>query len=280
MIFDKKWWILIKKESENLDFTGLEITRDYYNNRREFMENKRNKRFIFLGLVVVVIALLIFWNKIGIIKETDSNIEKSEAYDKVIKILHDYDQNIENFATIAVCVDSRLLNDVDSKGDQSWKFILYDSSKNLMEEIEQSVYVASVDLSGKVEYVGQGQILNSLLKTNIEQNGKTIKVESSNSFALPNLTQMYLFRSNSTRYFNRVDCIEKDEIERIEVYDINLSNKSKMLEKTVSVKNNYFLLDMIADGNSYEWTQEKGWINKKSGKEVQVDTYTWEVLEK
>ena len=280
MIFDKKWWILIKKESENLDFTGLEITRDYYNNRREFMENKRNKRFIFLGLVVVVIALLIFCNKIGIIKETDSNIEKSEAYDKVIKILHDYDQNIENFATIAVCVDSRLLNDVDSKGDQSWKFILYDSSKNLMEEIEQSVYVASVDLSGKVEYVGQGQILNSLLKTNIEQNGKTIKVESSNSFALPNLTQMYLFRSNSTRYFNRVDCIEKDEIERIEVYDINLSNKSKMLEKTVSVKNNYFLLDMIADGNSYEWTQEKGWINKKSGKEVQVDTYTWEVLEK
>jgi len=280
VIFDKKWWILIKKESENLDFTGLEITRDYYNNRREFMENKRNKRFIFLGLVVVVIALLIFWNKIGIIKETDSNIEKSEAYDKVIKILHDYDQNIENFATIAVCVDSRLLNDVDSKGDQSWKFILYDSSKNLMEEIEQSVYVASVDLSGKVEYVGQGQILNSLLKTNIEQNGKTIKVESSNSFALPNLTQMYLFRSNSTRYFNRVDCIEKDEIERIEVYDINLSNKSKMLEKTVSVKNNYFLLDMIADGNSYEWTQEKGWINKKSGKEVQVDTYTWEVLEK
>ena len=280
MIFDKKWWILIKKESENLDFTGLEITRDYYNNRREFMENKRNKRFIFLGLVVVVIAILIFWNKIGIIKETDSNIEKSEAYDKVIKILHDYDQNIENFATIAVCVDSRLLNDVDSKGDQSWKFILYDSSKNLMEEIEQSVYVASVDLSGKVEYVGQGQILNSLLKTNIEQNGKTIKVESSNSFALPNLTQMYLFRSNSTRYFNRVDCIEKDEIERIEVYDINLSNKSKMLEKTVSVKNNYFLLDMIADGNSYEWTQEKGWINKKSGKEVQVDTYTWEILEK
>lgn len=244
------------------------------------MENKRNKRFIFLGLVVVVIALLIFCNKIGIIKETDSNIEKSEAYDKVIKILHDYDQNIENFATIAVCVDSRLLNDVDSKGDQSWKFILYDSSKNLMEEIEQSVYVASVDLSGKVEYVGQGQILNSLLKTNIEQNGKTIKVESSNSFALPNLTQMYLFRSNSTRYFNRVDCIEKDEIERIEVYDINLSNKSKMLEKTVSVKNNYFLLDMIADGNSYEWTQEKGWINKKSGKEVQVDTYTWEILEK
>ncbi len=280
MIFDKKWWILIKKESENLDFTGLEITRDYYNNRREFMENKRNKRFIFLGLVVVVIAILIFWNKIGIIKETDSNIEKSEAYDKVTKILHDYDQNIENFATIAVCVDSRLLNDVDSKGDQSWKFILYDSSKNLMEEIEQSVYVASVDLSGKVEYVGQGQILNSLLKTNIEQNGKTIKVESSNSFALPNLTQMYLFRSNSTRYFNRVDCIEKDEIERIEVYDINLSNKSKMLEKTVSVKNNYFLLDMIADGNSYEWTQEKGWINKKSGKEVQVDTYTWEILEK
>ena len=28
-VFDKKWGILIKKESEGLDFTGLEIPRDY-----------------------------------------------------------------------------------------------------------------------------------------------------------------------------------------------------------------------------------------------------------
>jgi hypothetical protein len=27
----KKWGILIKKESETLDFTGLKIPRDYYN---------------------------------------------------------------------------------------------------------------------------------------------------------------------------------------------------------------------------------------------------------
>ena len=29
-VFDKKWGILIKKESEGLGFTGLEIPRDYY----------------------------------------------------------------------------------------------------------------------------------------------------------------------------------------------------------------------------------------------------------
>ena len=30
MFFDKKRGILIKKESESLDFTGLKIPRDYY----------------------------------------------------------------------------------------------------------------------------------------------------------------------------------------------------------------------------------------------------------
>ena len=29
MVFDKKWGILIKKESESLVFNGLEIPRDY-----------------------------------------------------------------------------------------------------------------------------------------------------------------------------------------------------------------------------------------------------------
>ena len=29
-VFGKKWGILIKKESESLIFTGLEIPRDYY----------------------------------------------------------------------------------------------------------------------------------------------------------------------------------------------------------------------------------------------------------
>ena len=29
-VFDKKWGILIKKESESLIFTGLKIPRDYY----------------------------------------------------------------------------------------------------------------------------------------------------------------------------------------------------------------------------------------------------------
>ena len=35
MFLAKKWGILIKKESESLIFTGLEIPRDYYSNRGE-----------------------------------------------------------------------------------------------------------------------------------------------------------------------------------------------------------------------------------------------------
>ena len=33
MFFDKKWGISIKKESESLEFTGLEIPREYYKNQ-------------------------------------------------------------------------------------------------------------------------------------------------------------------------------------------------------------------------------------------------------
>ena len=35
MIFWKKWGILIKKESGSLEFTGLEIPRDYNHGREE-----------------------------------------------------------------------------------------------------------------------------------------------------------------------------------------------------------------------------------------------------
>jgi len=34
-VFGKKWGILIKKESESLEFTGLEIPRDYSKVREE-----------------------------------------------------------------------------------------------------------------------------------------------------------------------------------------------------------------------------------------------------
>ena len=36
VFFDKKWGILIKKESEGLVFTDLEIPRDYYGLMEEF----------------------------------------------------------------------------------------------------------------------------------------------------------------------------------------------------------------------------------------------------
>ncbi|WP_177214650.1 hypothetical protein [Anaeromicropila populeti] len=39
----KKWGILIKKEFESLEFTGLEIPRDYNINRREKF-GKKEKR--------------------------------------------------------------------------------------------------------------------------------------------------------------------------------------------------------------------------------------------
>mgnify|MGYP005969163097 CR=1 FL=1 len=40
VFFDKKWGILIKRESESLDFTGLEIPRDYVTQRRLLSMNE------------------------------------------------------------------------------------------------------------------------------------------------------------------------------------------------------------------------------------------------
>ena len=40
----KKWGILIKKESKSLDFTGLEIPRDYYRKGR-INENEKEKKW-------------------------------------------------------------------------------------------------------------------------------------------------------------------------------------------------------------------------------------------
>ena len=40
MFWQKKWGILIKRESESLDFTGLEIPRDYVTQRRLLSMNE------------------------------------------------------------------------------------------------------------------------------------------------------------------------------------------------------------------------------------------------
>ena len=55
-VFDKKWGILIKKESESLLFTGLKIPRDYdYQREETFMKQKTHR---LLGLLLCLVMIL------------------------------------------------------------------------------------------------------------------------------------------------------------------------------------------------------------------------------
>lgn len=238
---------------------------------------KKNMIYIGLLAVIVLIAIIVFRQQSDAPESVNSTINKSEAYDKVISTLDQFDKKVDGLASVAVCIDNHLISEVDSNGEVSWEFIFYDSSRDLDKEEKQLVYFACVNASGKIKYIGQGWIMNNLLKSNISQNGMILKPESSNSFILPNPTEMYIPNNGYIRYFNEVERVEKDEFKRIEVYDYNPLTKSKSQIKTVSIKKDYFLIDMLVDGESYEWTQERGWINKTTNKEAKVDSYSWEI---
>gem|GEM_PF-1203660 len=223
------------------------------------------KSIIFVGLlaVTVLIALIAFWQQNNRSESPSSAKEKNEVYAKVIEALGQFGKKSDGLAAIAAHVDSRLSNEIDSDGGVLWKYILYDSSEDLSKEEMKSVYFAHVNASGKIKYIGQGRMMTSALKSNISKNGIVLTPESSSAFALPFPTEMYFPDTGIIRYFNEVECVENDEIKRIKVYDYDPSTKMKSKIKTVYIKKDHMLIDMPADGESYEWTQEKGWINKK-----------------
>lgn len=238
------------------------------------------KSMIFIGLftAIILIALVTFRQQDDTTKSVGSFKGKSEAYTKVIKALNRFGKKTDGLAATAACVDSHLINENDSNDGVSWKYILYDTSEDLNKEEMKSVYFAHVNALGEIKYIGQGRMMSSILKSNISKNGIVLSPESSYAFILPSPAEMYFPDTGLIRYFNEVECVEKDEIKRIEVYDYDPLTKSKSQIEMVSFKKDYFLIEMPADGESYEWTKEKGWINKITGKEANVDSYTWEIL--
>ncbi len=230
------------------------------------------KSMIIVGLfaVIVLIALLVFRQQNNTPEPASSVKEKNEAYAKVTEILSQFGKKTEGLAAIVASVDS---ND-----GVAWKYILYDTSEDLSKEEMKSVYFAHVNASGEIKYIGQGRMMNSVLKSSISNNGIVLSPESSYAFVLPFPTEMYFSNTGFIRYFNDVESVEKDEIKRIEVYDYDPLTKSKSQIKTVSMKKDYLLIDMPADGESYEWTQEKGWINKNTNQEANVDSFSWEIF--
>jgi hypothetical protein len=238
------------------------------------------QKSIFVGLlaVIVLIALIVFRQQNNTSESASSVKEKNEAYAKVIETLSQFGKKTDGLAAIVACVDSHLINEIDSNDGVSWKYILYDTSEDLSKEEMKSVYFAHVNASGEIKYIGQGRMMNSVLKSNISNNGIVLSPESSYAFVLPFPTEMYFSNTGFIRYFNEVECVEKDEIKRIEVYDYDPLTKTKSKIKTVSMKKDYLLIDMPADGESYEWTQEKGWVNKNTNQEAKVDSYSWEIF--
>ena len=176
MFLTKKWGILIKKESESLDFTGLKISRDHIKGMKEFEEKMMIK---YVKIMITVFTLLISCSVTNIFA-SDTNDVIEENIDISENIIDEVGEEDFELLSNSITVNWTVKNGVRKKTKEFYK--KKGSSINIR------LQIAPKTKSVKVGYLDADKV----------KHYKTVKAEINHNFIIQKTGYIEVFVENSS----------------------------------------------------------------------------------